>query len=565
MQKNTIRAVFVFAVILLYAANFNLSVFAQNNQPKTPLLEETEIQRWREDLRYMERDMEIFHKNLFHTMSRQQFQTAINGLYERIPQLARHQIIVEMARIAAMVGDGHTILRLAHDPEIRFHTLPINLYFFEDGLFIRAANAEYAGLVGARVVRIGNTPVEEATMRVRDLIGRDNEMDVKFFAPFLLIKPEVLHALQMTDNLESVPFTIEKEGKQQNVSIKHTNSTAVRELIDTDTTWLNESGWIDMRDKSSARTPLWLKDINNKFWFELLPDSKILYVQINEVGNKKEESLADFSRRLFEFVEANPVEKLVFDLRLNRGGNNVLLTPLITEIVKSKINRRGKLFTIMGRSTWSAAQNFLNYLERYTNTLFIGEPSGSKGNVYGDSRRITLPNSKITVRVSVYYWQDWYPWDNREWTPPHLTAELSAQDYRNNLDPAMNIVLNYTPQKPLNETLMEALTEGGVNLAVKELRKFTAQPINRYADIEQPIMEAGQRLLNEKKYEDAVILFQLNAAANPHSYRAYFALGATYFALRNKELARKNLEKTLELDPKNYGARIRLRDLEQNK
>ncbi len=525
----------------------------------------TEAEKWREDLSYMAEQMPLRHKNLFHTMSREQFDGAVKRLYDRIPSLQRHQIIVELARIVAMVDDGHTNLRLAHDPEVRFHTLPVNLYFFKDELFVRAANREYTELVGARIVRIGNVPVSEATSRVRPLIGRDNEMDIKFFAPYLFVKPEILHALEITNSLENVQFTIEKDGKQRVASVKPTSSTEVKELDDTDTSWLNDPGWTDMRDKTSAPTPLWLKDINNKFWFEFLPDSKILYVQINEIGNKQDETLAAFSKRLFEFVEANPVEKLVLDLRLNRGGNNTLITPLITDIIRSKINKRGHFFTVMGRSSWSAAQNLLNELERYTNTLFVGEPSGSKGNTYGDSRRITLPNSKIIARVSVYYWQDWYPWDTRQWTAPDLTAELSPEDYKNNSDPAMKVILNYAPQKSLKANLLEALTEGGVNLAIKRFREFKAQPVNRYADTEEPILVAAMRLLDEKKNEEAATLLQMYTEENLHSVEAFFALGEAYFRAGKKGLAITNFEKALQLQPKSFNIAERLKQARESK
>lgn len=523
-----------------------------------------EASLWQEDLRFMAERMPKRHINLFHTMKPENFEAAIKSLHERIPQLARHEIIVEMARIVAMVGDGHTILRLAHEPQARFHTLPINLYFFEDGLFVRSANREHTGLVGARVVRIGNVSVEEATARARNLVGRDNEMDVKFFAPYLLIKPEILHALKISNDLETIQLTIEKEGKQQIVSIKPTNPTEVKELNDTDTSWLNEPDWTDMRDGATVPSPLWLKDVENKFWYEYLPDSKTIYVQINEIGNKKEESLAAFSKRLFAFVEANPVEKMILDLRLNRGGRNTLLTPLVTDIIKSKINQPGKLFTIMGRSTWSAAQNFLNALEKYTNTQFVGEPSGSKGNVYSDSRFVTLPNSKINVRVSIYYWQDWNPWDTRQWTAPHLSAELSSADYRSNIDPAMKAILNYAPRPTLTEVLSEALNKEGIEQVGKRFREYKAQPINKYVESEPAFLSIGGRLLAEKKLEQAAILFKLNLEENPHSPRAYFALGETFFQMGNKEQAIKNFEKTLEINPKHYDASARLELAKKN-
>src|ERR1044072_9472936 len=61
----------------------------------------TETEKWREDLRYLAEQMPLFHKDLFHQMTREQFDTAVKKLYDRIPALARHQIIVEMKRMVA--------------------------------------------------------------------------------------------------------------------------------------------------------------------------------------------------------------------------------------------------------------------------------------------------------------------------------------------------------------------------------------------------------------------------------------------------------------------------------
>ncbi|HYG08874.1 MAG TPA: tetratricopeptide repeat protein [Pyrinomonadaceae bacterium] len=526
------------------------------------LLSASETEKWREDLRYMAEEMPKYHKNLYHTMTREQFERAVAGLRERLPRLARHQIIVEMARIAALVGDGHTNIAPTRDPKINFRTLPVKFYLFKDGLFIRAADRAHAALTGARVVRIGGASADEAVARAREIIGRDNEMDVRFFAPMLLSMPEVLHALELSSQLDSAQFVVETEGRQQTITLKPVGAA---DLLppDTDLSWMPKEGWVDLRDSATAPLPLWLKDPQNKFWFEYLPQARSLYVQINEVGNKDTETLADFSQRLFAFVEANQVEKLIFDLRLNRGGNGMLLRPLVTGIIKSKLNQPGKLFAIIGRSTWSASQFLLNDLEEFTNVLFVGEPSGSKGNIYGDSRKITLPHSGISVRVSVYYWQDWPPWDTRQWTPPDLSAELSSEDYRANRDPAMQAIVNYAPRQKLTAILDEALTEGGVEMAVKRFREFKAEPLNKYVATEEPLLIAGQRLLNEKKPELALALFKLNAVEHPRSFRTYHALGEAYFRIGDKEQAIGNFVKSLELNPRNYDVSQRLKQARQ--
>ena len=549
-------------LVLLCLFLFAAPSFSQGVNRAEAVIDKVEAEKWREDLSYMAREMESRHKNLFHTTTREQFESAVKRLHDRIHTLGRHQIIVEMARIVAMVGDGHTNIAPTRDPKIGFRALPVKLYLFKDGLFIRAAGREHADAVGARVLKIGGATVDDAVARVRQIIGRDNEMDVKFFAPFLLAMPEALHALGLSDSTESAAFTIEKAGRQQTLTLKPGGPTEMMPP-DSDLSWLPKDGWIDMRDTASAPTPLWLKDPRNKFWFEYLPDSKVVYVQINEVGNKDNESLADFAKRLFAFVEANPVEKLVLDLRLNRGGNGTLLRPLEIGLIKSKVDQPGRLFAIIGRSTWSASQFLLNRMEKYTNVLFVGEPSGSKGNVYGDSRKITLPNSGLTVRVSVYYWQDWEPWDTRMWSAPHLTAELMSEDYRANQDPALKAILGYTPRKPLAQLLDEALTQGGLDQALKKFREFKADPANKFAAAEEPLLIAGQRLLNEKKPAQALVLFKLDMDENPHSFRAYYATGLAYFRSGNKEQALKNLERALEMSPKNYDVAELLKQVKQ--
>src|SRR5262245_55557043 len=111
------------ALVLL----ISVTVVAQEFSSTT--VSTVEAEKWRGDLRYMADAMPKYHNNLFHSMTRAQFDALIVDLDKRIPQLARHQIIVEMARIVARVGDGHTNIAPTRDPKIGFHMLPIKLYY----------------------------------------------------------------------------------------------------------------------------------------------------------------------------------------------------------------------------------------------------------------------------------------------------------------------------------------------------------------------------------------------------------------------------------------------------
>ncbi len=137
-------------------------VFARDGARAAAPANRSEAERWREDLRFMADQMPKLHRNLFHTMTREQLESAVRSLDERIPSLARHQIIVAIARIVAMVGDGHTNIAPTRDPKIGFRAYPVRLFLFQDGLYVRAAARAHADLVGARVIRIGNASSEEA-------------------------------------------------------------------------------------------------------------------------------------------------------------------------------------------------------------------------------------------------------------------------------------------------------------------------------------------------------------------------------------------------------------------
>ena len=124
-----------------------------------------------------------------------------------------------------------------------------------------------------RVVRIGRVSADAAYEAARALVGRDNEMDAKFFVPFLLAMPEVLHALGLIDDMENAPFTVESDGRQRVVSLKPAGPAEMM-APDTDASWLPRADWVDARDGAGRPAPLWLKDPKNKFWFEYLPDAK---------------------------------------------------------------------------------------------------------------------------------------------------------------------------------------------------------------------------------------------------------------------------------------------------
>ncbi len=397
-----------------------------------------EARAWREDLRFMAEQMQEKHKNLYHSITPQDFYARVEVLNARIPTLTRAEVIVELAKIVAAIGDGHTNIYPTRDPKIGFHMLPVTFTFFGQELYVRAVREPQRALLGDRVLRIGNLDVGHAYAAVKTMIGHDNDSGARYWAQYLLAMPEVLEALHITSRIEDVPLALATAQGEVQLTL-HPSEAAEIISGDTSTLFYPRKGWIDVIDVAPGPDPLWLRNINVPFHFEHV--GNLLYVQINQVSNASNETLAQFAQRLRDEIANTKPDRIAIDLRQNRGGDGTLIVPLIRGIIQSEsIDRPGHLYGIIGPATFSAAQMLTDALERYTHIIFVGEPTGSKGNTYGDSRKIILPNSGITVRVSIYYWQDWYPWDDRDATAPQIPAPMTFDAYSHKADPALQAI-----------------------------------------------------------------------------------------------------------------------------
>jgi hypothetical protein len=295
---------------------------------------------------------------------------------------------------------------------------------------------------------------------------------------------------------------------------------------------------------------------------EYLPESRTAYVQLNRVGDAPDQTLAAFASRLRAFVDSGAVDRLVLDLRLNRGGDGTLLQPLLLSLIRSpKLEGPGRLFVIIGRSTFSAAQFLVHDLEEYTDAVFVGEPTAGKPNSYGDSRRITLPNSGITVRASIYHWQRAHPLDVRPWKGPDVAAELTSRDYRANVDPAMREILAYRPEPSLAERMRDAFAAGDSAGALKLHLAYKTDPRHAFADTEIELNALGYELLRQGRHGQAIAVLQLNAADHPGSSNAYDSLGEAYMEAGQREAAIRSYERAMSLDQANENARQMLEKL----
>ncbi|MCP3919118.1 MAG: hypothetical protein GY711_26545 [bacterium] len=141
-------------------------------------------------------------------------------------------------------------------------------------------------------------------------------------------------------------------------------------------------------------------------------------------------------------MTANEIDHLILDVRHNNGGNSYKNTELVRALVHFETTRAdGQLYVLMGCNTFSAAQNLLTNLDRWTSPVYVGEPSGSRPNIVGEDTEVVLPFSGTRASISSVYHQQSWPKDARIWVAPHVPVGLSSEAYFAGEDPALDAVL----------------------------------------------------------------------------------------------------------------------------
>ncbi|MGI9232580.1 MAG: hypothetical protein ACR2RD_03025 [Woeseiaceae bacterium] len=404
-------------------------------------------QQWSDDLHQLSSAVKEIHFKPFHNVSEAEFDAATKELEAQIPHMSDAEVIIGMTKIVAQLGDGHTRLHiprlypefaleaeLGHSgtapPKVgslRLRQSPVRSELFDDGLFVVGAHPDYTDLIGRQVLKFDTTPVGEAIEAVRSVSFFENSSRAMLMAPDRLALPEVTQILGISRASDSIAITtVDDNGQDQTTSLRTVNMPG-QEYV---------SGL-------PATLPLWLKNRDKYRWYEILEDQDAIYVQVNQFEENPVSPYGDFVAETIESARKAGVSRYVIDLRHNSGGIGAWVTPFVTGIGSSEFNEYGRLYVLVGRTTFSAAQHFMHKFEELTYAAFVGESSGAKPSHYGDSERVVLENSGLTLRVSTIYWHSWLANDFRDEINPHISAPMTSTDYFRGSDPVLAAALQY--------------------------------------------------------------------------------------------------------------------------
>ena len=408
---------FVVGVIL------SMTVYSQNQKND-----------WNADLDYLVKELSEKHYNFFTVKSKDDFLSGINTIKQESKSLNDFQVALKTQQLIAKFGDSHTMLNFSQLLNVN-QILPIHLFWVSDGLYILHTTPENEDILGCQVLSINDIPIETVIDSLSTLLTIDNQAMVKSKIPQIIPSLQVLEYFGFA-NTEQVELGLKTRTNQNQAYILKPSP-------------MNRNNRVSFKPDSLAFST---RNENLLFTDFYYPVEKIYYMQYNKCMSKevaleyaalgymdKEEaeklpSFQEFGEKAFKTIENEPVEKIIFDMRYNGGGNSLLGTELVEELAKRlETNTKIKIYVVLGRATFSSA--ILNAMDfkRMTNAIFVGEETAGKPNHYGEVRNFQLPTSKLSVNYSTKYFK--VTDEEVNTIAPDVEIEMSFSDFTKGIDP----------------------------------------------------------------------------------------------------------------------------------
>ena len=148
-----------------------------------------------------------------------------------------------------------------------------------------------------------------------------------------------------------------------------------------------------------------------------------------------------------------------------------------------------------------------------------------------------------------------------------VMLDNTNSEYLNRLSDSIAKIIYNQPYEPpkmsIIPVLNQTIAEKGIEAGIAQYRELKARQAATYDFAEPELNRLGYQLLQSGKAREAIEIFKLNVEAYPKGFNTYDSLAEAYMAINDRELAKQNYRKSLELNPNNTSAVEALKRLEK--
>jgi len=433
MKKLFLKGKYIFLlflIILILAFNYQNTIYNFINN-KTININRLTNEQWIKDINYLDETLTKYHPNLKENSS--EFEYKILKLKEEANKLNDMQITTRLMQIVASLGDGHTQIKLNNDK-----IYPLGLWWYGTDLRVATASKGYKRITTTKLISINKIPIDKIVEKINTLIPYETDQWIKCQNVAYIVDPEILKSLEITSG-DTALWSFERDDGEI-ISIDISPQEKEIKLYGYQLT------------PNSAISPSLTGNNSNfdGYWYKYIPQDKIFYFQYNICEDRFTASsdnstfpiFCDFVEKMKTEIDKNVIDKFIIDLRWNFGGNSSVIKPFIDMLsCNQKLNKRGKIFVITSRRTFSGGVwAGVDILEN-TNAISIGEPTGGIVNCTGNVNSQILQNSKLILTYSTKQFLKSTNYKGQ--IIPDIIINQSIEDLKQGIDDTYQAIKNY--------------------------------------------------------------------------------------------------------------------------
>ncbi len=382
-------------------------------------ISELSPEQLKNDLTYLERELETHNPTLYIYNSKEEikkhFNTIRNSVKEKTGAIQFHKLL---SLFVACANEGH-ITTGSKDDEFykgffseEFKSLPLEVRFIENRIFVwRNFSSDTVLQKGDEILSInGYTPTE-----IRNTIFRYTASDGSI---------ETYKQSRLSKELSARYFWFIEQPDLFLLEYRKRGSEGTKEVQLPALSRPEMSRWSVLKGYESNK-PMGIDRLYN-----LNIDKSTAILTLRDFDEKTVEEYAiqafDFYLKIFRRLRQNKIKNLIIDVRDNIGGLKEFgddILPFVLkknrkEVFRELINREGKihqsylpkrnrwffkgnLYVLVNGATFSTAAHIAKYLREFANAITIGEETGSRyeGFAAGTIHYCVLPHSKIKIGI----------------------------------------------------------------------------------------------------------------------------------------------------------------------
>lgn len=321
-------------------------------------------------------------------------------------------------QVNAMIQDEHTMIHYITPDQF-----PFDFYWFEEGLYVIRTSEDNKGFLWSKLVAVNNIPVSYVVDKIVTLMPDKNPQNIKKEVGRYLADPFVLHGLQISPSRRDVSYTL----------VGLTNDTMKTKPVA-----------IDLREVKltcACENKHFFKDTDHrKNWFRFINDSTI-YFKYSTCHEDEHRSFKKMAEELISSIDDKKSQKIIIDMRDNGGGYPGLLAPFINSLAMSKLNKRGRIYVLIGRNTFSAGIINAVTIKDKTYAKLVGEETSGSTSFFGGVETFVLPETKLKIRYSTGYVATSENYDGS--LKPDVLIPVTFADYDKGIDAALEYALHH--------------------------------------------------------------------------------------------------------------------------